>query len=142
MTRAELLRQLLERRLPELLAAGAAVEVYEGDRLVFQEVVDRAFRLEPGGEQAVLALWFRPVGEPEWEPRLGTEVYPVERARCLLVDRAEAESDGMLLDGPTGRVRVTQLAHRPDVERFAGWLSFRKIWLRPEEEAALAELRS
>ena len=139
MTRAEL-RQLLERRLHALLSAGAAIEVYEGDRLVFREVVDRAFRLEPGGEQAALALWFRPVGEPEWEPRIGTDSYPIERARCLLVDRAEVGPDGVSLDGSTGRVRISPLRDRRDAERFAGWLSFREIWLTPQEEAALDEL--
>ncbi len=141
MTRAEL-RQLLKRRLPELLTAGATIEVYEDDGLVFREVVDRAFRLEPGGEKTDLALWFRPLGQPEWEARIGADVYPIERARCLLVNRAEKESDGMLLDGPTGRARIMPLAQRRAIERFAGWLSFREIWMTPEEEAALAQLRS
>src|SRR6266542_3563592 len=135
------LRRLLQRRLPELLAAGAAIEVYESDRLVFREVVDRAFRLEPGGEQAALALWFRPLGEPEWEPRIGADAYPIERARCLLIDRAGEEADGLSLDGPTGRARINPLLDRRDVEQFAGWLSFREIWLTPEEESALDELQ-
>src|SRR6266542_618987 len=99
MTYAEL-RQLLQRRLPKLLREGAVVEVYEGDRLVIREVVDRAFRLESGGEQAALALWFRPVGEPEWEPRLGAYAYPIERVRCLLVDKAVDDGDALSLDGP------------------------------------------
>ena len=136
------LRQLLERRLPELLAAGARIEVYEGDRLVFQEIVDRAFRLELRGEEATLALWFRPLSEPEWEPRIGADTYPIERARCLLVKGAADNADGLWLDGPTGRARITPLLNGRDIERFVGWLSFRKIWLSPEEETALDELRS
>ncbi|HYT80991.1 MAG TPA: hypothetical protein VEQ37_17375 [Actinomycetota bacterium] len=141
MTRAEL-RQLLQRRLLELLAGGATIEVYEADRVVFREVVDRAFRLELSGEQAALALWFRPVGIPEWEPRLGTDAYPIERARCLLVDRVADEADGLSLDGPTGRTRITPLVDRADVERFSGWQSFREIWLTREEEDSLDELRA
>src|SRR6266540_7381635 len=101
------LRQLLERRLPELLAAGARIEVYEGGRLVFQEIVDRAFRLELRGGEATLALWFRPLSEPEWEPRIGADAYPIERARCLLIDRAGEDPDGLSIDGPTARVHIT-----------------------------------
>ncbi len=137
------LRRILQRRLPELLAAGAAIEVYESDRLVFREVVDRAFRLEPGGEQASHALWFRPVGEPEWEPRIGADAYPIERARCLLIDDGAApDADALSLVGPTGFARITPIHDQSDVERFAGWLSYRHIWLTSEEEAALDELRS
>ena len=141
MTHAEL-RRLFQRRLPELLAAGAVVEVYEAKRLVFREVVDRTFRLESGGEQAALALWFRPVGEPEWEPRFGADAYPIERARCLLVDKAVDDGGALSLDGPTGQARITRLHNQPAAERFAGWISFRQIWLTPEEEVALDELRS
>ena len=141
MTRAEL-RQLLECRLPELLASGATIEVYEGDRLVFREVIDRAFRLELAGEQAAIALWFRPVGEPEWEPRIGADSFPIERARCLLIDRAVEDRDGLSIDGLTGTACITPLLDQRDVERFAGWLSFRELWLAPEKEAALDELRS
>jgi hypothetical protein len=140
MTRTEL-RQLLERRLSELLAAGAAIEVYEGDRRLFRDVVDCAFRLEPGGEQAAFGLWFRPLGEPEWEPRIGADAYPIERARCLLVDRAVTDTNGLSLDGSSGRARITPLLDERDIKRFAGWRSFREIWLTPDEEAALDELR-
>jgi len=28
-----------------------------------------------------------------------------------------------------------------DIDRFAGWLTFREIWLTPEEETTLDELR-
>ena len=140
MTNVEL-RRLLQWRLPQLLGAGAAVEVYEGDRLVFREVVNRAFRLEPGGKQAALALWFRPLGEPEWEQRLGADVYPIERARCLLIDNAVLDANALSLDGPTGSARITSLHDQPDTERFGGWISFREIWLLPEEEATLDELR-
>ena len=139
MTRTEL-RRLLARRVPELLAAGAAIEVYEGDRVVFREVVDRAFRLEPGGEQAALALWFRPVGEPEWEPRLGADAYPIERARCLLIDEAVVDADALSLACPNGSARITPLHDQPGAERFAGWISFREIWLTLEEEAVLDQL--
>jgi hypothetical protein len=140
MTYAQL-RRPLGRRLPELLGVGAAIEVYEGDRPVFREVVDRAFRLERGGEQAALLLWFRPVGEPEWEPRIGGDAYPIERARCLLVDEAIDNGDALSLDGPTGPARITPLHDQPGTERFGGWISFREIWLTPEEEATLDELR-
>ncbi len=141
MTHAEL-RRLLARRLPELLAAGAAIEVYEGDRVVFREVVDRAFRLEDGGEQAALALWFRPIGEPEWEPRFGADAYPIERARCLLINEAILDTDGLSLDGPTGPARITRLHDQPEAECFRGWISFREVWLSSEEEATLDELRN
>src|SRR6266511_5345398 len=141
MIRTEL-RRLLARRLPELLAAGAVIEVYDGARLIFREVVARAFRLEPGGEQAALALWFRPIGEPEWEPRIGADAYPIERARCLLVDHVAQEGDGLLIEGPTGGARISSLAEGRDAERFAGWISFREVWLSPDDEAALDALRA
>lgn len=47
------LRRLLERRLTEILARGATIEIYDGDRLVFREVVDRAFRLDVRGHDKV-----------------------------------------------------------------------------------------
>jgi hypothetical protein len=140
MTYTELGR-LLRRRLPELLLAGAAVEVYEGDRVVFREVVDRAFRLEAGGEQAAVALWFRPVGEPEWDPRIGADTYPLERARCFVVDRATDDPEGLSLDGPIGRARIASVTDPRDIQRFEGWSEYRVVWLSPEDEAALDALR-
>jgi hypothetical protein len=135
-------RRLLRRRLPELLRAGARVEVYEGDRVVFSEVVDRAFRLASGGEQAAVALWFRPVGEPEWQFRIRAQAYPIERARCLLIDHVTERTDGLWLEGPTGRAQIAGLEEAPEVERFNGWIAYREVWLTPEDEAALDALRS
>jgi hypothetical protein len=136
------LRQLLERRLPGLLAAGATIEIYEGNRQVFREVVGRAFRLEAGGDQARLSLLFRPVGEPEWDPRIGADAYPLERARCLLVDHGTDEVDGLTLDGPTGRVRIASLTDPSDIQRFKGWSEYWGVWLSSEDEIALDALRS
>jgi hypothetical protein len=141
MTRAEL-RQLLERRLSKLLAAGVTIEIHEGDRLLFREVVDRSFRLELSGEQDSIALWFRPIGEPEWEPRIGADTYPIERARCLLIDRAVEDAEALSIVGPIGRARIAPVRQQQDVERFATWLTFRELWLSPEDEAALDKLRS
>lgn len=140
MTDRRKLRRFLERRLPGLLAEGAAIEIYEGDRLVFREVLDGAFRLESGGQEAALALWFRPVGYPEWEPRLGMDLYPIERARCLLVDAAREIPAGLELEGPAYRGIIISPLASEDANRFAGWLVHRSR-LDPQEEAFVDELR-
>jgi hypothetical protein len=141
MTRAEVTR-VLRRRLPEIFRSGARIDVYEDDRVVFREIVDRSFRIESGGEQAAIALWFRPVGEPEREPRIRAHVYPIERARCLLIDRATQTRDGLSVDGPTGRALITWLEDATDIERSAGWIEYREVWLTPEDETVLDDLRS
>ena len=138
----ERLRRFLERRLPGILAEGAAIEIYEGGQVVFREVLDRAFRLESGGEEAALALWFRPVGHPEWEPRLGMDLFPIERARCLLVDEATEAEGGVELRGPAYRARITRPLQGDDAMRVEGWQRFRQLRLTLEEEEDLDRLRA
>lgn len=138
----ERLRRFLKRMLPGILEAGAAIEIYEGEELVFREVLDRAFRLESAGEEAALALWFRPVGHPEWEPRLGMELYPIERARCLLMDEAGELEGGVALRGPTYRARITQHLEDQEAARLDGWRRFRELGLASEEEHDLDRLRA
>jgi len=142
MTDRRKLRRFLERSLPGVLAEGAAIEIYEGDRLVFREVLDRAFRMEGAGEEAALALWFRPVGYPEWDPRLGMDLYPIERARCLLVDEATEAEGGVALRGPAYRARITRHLGEADAACLDGWRRFRELGLTPEDEAQLDRLRA
>lgn len=142
MTDRRTLRRFLKRRLPGILEVGAAIEIYEGEQLVFREVLDRAFRLESGGEEATLALWFRPVGYPEWEPRLGMDLYPIERARCLLVDEARDVEAGVALRGPAYRARITRVLGDQETLRLDGWRRFRELGLTTEEEEHLDRLRA